>query len=86
MNMCIHGTISTGVETLRARVEYNMARGASEFCSEWKLSDFGNNEFVWIGNITDMDSMGAFLSTDEEVQWDKDNGCIYKIYMMSEMS
>ena len=33
-----------------------------------------------------MDSMGAFLSTDEEVQWDKDNGCIYKIYMMSEMS
>ena len=41
---------------------------------------------LWIGNITDMDSMGAFLSTDEEVQWDEDNGCIYKIYIMSEMS
>jgi len=34
MNMCIHGTIATGVETLRARVKHNMARGASEFCSE----------------------------------------------------
>ena len=55
MNMCIHGTIATGVETLRARVEHNMARGASEFCSAWKLTDAGNNEFIWLGNITDMD-------------------------------
>jgi len=33
-----------------------------------------------------MDGMGAFLSTDEEVKWDKDNGCIYKTYTMSEIS
>ena len=32
MNMCILGTIATGVETLRARVEYNMERGASKYC------------------------------------------------------
>ena len=86
MNMCIHGTIVTGVDTLRDRVEHNMARGASKFCSEWKLADTGNNEFVWLGNITDMEGMEAFLSTDEEVKWDKDNGCIYKIYAMSEIS
>ena len=86
MNMCIHGTITTGVDNLRARVEHNMARGASKFCSEWKLADTGNNEFVWLGNITDMEGMGAFLSTEEEVQGDKDNGCIYKIYAMSEIS
>ena len=86
MNMCIHGTIATGVETLRARVEHNMARGASEFCSAWKLTDAGNNEFIWLGNITDMDGMGAFLSTEEEVQWDKDNGCVYKLYTMEEMT
>ena len=41
---------------------------------------------MWLGNITDMDGMGAFLSTDEEVKWDKDNGCVYKAYTMSEMS
>ena len=63
MNMCIHGTIATGVDTLRDRVEHNMARGASKFCSEWKLADTGNNEFVWLGNITDMDGMEAFLRT-----------------------
>ena len=52
--MCIHGTISTGVETLRARVEYNMARGAGEFCSEWKLSDFGNNEFSCFNDLIEL--------------------------------
>ena len=33
-----------------------------------------------------MNGMGAFLSTDEEMKWDKDNGCVYKGYNMSEMS
>ena len=86
MNMCIYGIIETGVETLRARVEYNMERGANKFCSDWKLADTGDNGFVWLGNINDMAGMGAFLSTAEEAKWDKDNGCIYKIYTMSEMS
>ena len=47
MNMCILGTIATGVETLRARVEFNMERGANKFCSDWTLIDTGNNGFVW---------------------------------------
>ena len=85
MNLCLLGTIANGVETLRARVEYNMERGASEFCCEWTLADIGNNGFVWLGNITDMDGMGSFLNTDEEIKWDRDNGCVYKIYTMSEM-
>ena len=46
MDMCIHGIIATGVETLRARVEHNMTSGASVFCSEWKLTDAGNNKFI----------------------------------------
>jgi hypothetical protein len=86
MNMCLHGTIASGVGTLRARVQYNMERGASEFCSEWTLADTGNNGFVWLGNITNMDGMGAFLSSDEEVKWEKDNGCVYKTYTMSKIS
>ena len=70
MNMCILGTIATGVETLRARVEYNMERGASKYCSEWKL--FTTEIMVLYGqNITDMEGMGAFLTTDEEIKWIK---------------
>ena len=63
-----------------------MARGPTEFCSEWKLTDAKNDEFVWLGNITNMDRMGVFLSTEEEIQWDKDNSCVYKIYTMDEIS
>ena len=84
--MCLLGTIATGVETLGARVTHNMERGASEFCSEWTLADTGNHGFGWLGNITDMDGMGAFLSTDEEMKWDRDNRCVYKIFTMSKMS
>ena len=86
MNMCIYGKIATGVETLRLRVQHNMARGASEFCSEWQLTDAGNNEFIWLGNINNMDGMATFLSPDEEIQWDKDNGCVYKLYTMDEIT
>ena len=86
MNMCLHGTIATGIETLRVRVQHNMDRGANEFCSEWTLADTGNNGFIWLGNISDMDSMGAFLSSDEEIKWDEDNGVVYKTYIMSEAS
>ena len=68
MNMCILGTIDLGVETLRTRVEHDMERGANKFCLDWKLADTGNNGFAWLGNTTDMDSMGALLSTEEEVK------------------
>ena len=56
-----------------------MERGAGNFCSEWTLANIGNNSFVWLGNITDTDGMGAFLSTAEETKWDSDNGCVHKI-------
>ena len=82
MNMCLHGVIVTGVETLRARVNYNMQRDGSKFCSEWPPADTGNNGSGELGNITDMD---AFLGTDEEIKWDRDNGCVYKIYNMFKM-
>lgn len=85
MNLCIHGVIASGVDTLRDRVEHNMAKGGSEFCTEWSLADLGDNKFIWLGNITDMEAMGAMLSTPEEVQWDNDNGAVYKVYSMAEM-
>ena len=63
-----------------------MERGAGEFCSEWKLANTGNNGFVWLGNITDLNGMSVFLSTNEEIKWDKDKGSVYKIYTIFELS
>ena len=43
-------------------------------------------EFMACMNVTDMEAMGAFMSSPEELQWDKDNGCVYKLYTMEEMA
>ena len=75
--------ITSELETLKARVKYNMERGASKFCSGLKLADTGNYGFVCFGNITDVDAMGSFLNSDKEIKWDKDNGCIHKVYTIS---
>ena len=65
MNLCMNGTIESGVETLRARVEYNMGvKGGSEFCSEWHLADLGNNKFVWLGNDR-VDGSSVHLKTKD---------------------
>jgi len=36
-------------------------------------------------NVTDMEALGAFMSDPAEVQWDQDNGAVYKAYSMQEM-
>ena len=36
-------------------------------------------------NCTNMEEMGKFMSRPEEMQWDKDNGAVYKAYLMEEM-
>lgn len=60
-----------------------MEIGASKYFSEWKLADTVNKGFVFLENITVMDE---FMTADEEVKWDKYNGCVYKMYIMYEMS
>ena len=71
MNLCINGTIESSVDTLRARVEYNMdVKGGNAFCAEWHLSDLWEIKFIWLGNIINMGAMGAMLNTAKGAQWD----------------
>ena len=87
MNICMIGTIESGLDTLRARVIHNMeVKGGNEFVSEWHLVGLGDNKFSWFGNITDMEAMGAMMSDPEEVAWDEENGAVYKVYSIAEMT
>ena len=70
------------METLKARVEFNMERGASKFCSEWILAD--TEIIVLCGWVTLQIWMPYTFFIIEEIQWE-DNGCVYKLYNMSEM-
>ena len=60
--------------------------GAGEFVTEWRFAEVGEKEFMACMNISDMEAMGAFMSSPEELQWDKDNGCEYTVYGMEEMT
>ena len=57
-----------------------------QWISEYRLADLGNNEVMCAMNCTNMEAMGAFMADPAEMQWDKDNGAVYKAYMMSEMT
>ena len=54
--------------------------------TEWRFAELGEKEFMACMNVTDMDAMGAFMNSPEELQWDKDNGCEYTVYGMEEMT
>ena len=48
-------------------------------------ADLGDGEVMCVMNCTNMEEMGKFMSSPEEMQWDKDNGAVYKAYLMEEM-
>ena len=72
-------------EALKAKMATDMAGPAGEFCSEYRLADLGNGEVMFCANVTNFEKMGAFMSNPAEVQWDKDNGAVYKVYTLEEM-
>ena len=81
----MHGKIEAGFEVLKAKVEADMAGPAGEFCTEYRLADLGGGEIMFCANVTDFEKMRAFMSNPSEVQWDKDNGAVYKVYTLEEM-
>ena len=85
MNVFMHGTCAAGFSVLKAKIEKDMAGPAGEWVSDYRLADLDNNELMFAANVTDFEAMGAFMSNPAEVQWDKDNGVVYKVYTLEEM-
>ena len=86
MNVFVRGTVEAGANVLHAKIKADMAAGAGDFVTEWRFAELGEKEFMACMNVTDMEAMGAFMSSPEELQWDKDNGCEYTVYGMEVMT
>ena len=86
MNVFIRGTIATGAHVLHEKIKQDIKAGAGEFLTEWRFAEVSEKEFMACMNVTDMEAMGAFMNSPEELQWDKDNGCKYTVYCMGEMT
>ena len=85
MNVFFHGTIEAGFDVLKAKIESDMAGPMGAHVVEYRLADLGGGEVMCVMNCTNMEEMGKFMSSPEEMQWDKDNGAVYKAYLMEEM-
>ena len=85
MNVFSHGKIEVGFDVLKAKFEKNMAGPMSAWISEYRPADLGGGEVMCAMNCTNTEEMGKFMSSPEEMQWDKDNGANYKGYFMEEM-
>ena len=85
MNVFFHGTIEAGFDVLKAKIASDVAGPMSAHITEYRLADLGNGEVMCTMNCTDMEEMGKFMSSPEEMKWDKDNGAVYKAYFMDEM-
>jgi|TARA_A200000113_G_scaffold147323_1_gene132600 hypothetical protein len=86
MNIFFHGTIEAGFNAIKGKLAKDMAGPMGQWITEYRIADLGNNEVMCAMNCTDMEALGAFMSDPAEIQWDKDNGAVYKAYMMSEMT
>ena len=86
MNIFFHGTIEAGFNAIKGKLEKDMAGPMGQWITEYRIADLGNNEVMCAMNCTDMEALGAFMSDPAEMQWDKDNGAVYKAYIMSEMT
>ena len=86
MNIFFHGTIEAGFNAIKGKLAKDMAGPMGQWITEYRIADLGNNEVMCAMNCTDMEALGAFMSDPAEIQWDKDNGAVYKAYKMSEMT
>ena len=85
MNVFFHGTIEAGFDVLKAKIESDMAGPMGAHVTEYLLAYLGGGEVMCGMNCTNMEEMGKFMSSPEKMQWDKDNGAVYKAYLMEEM-
>ena len=85
VNVFFTGKVAAGFDATKARVEEDMKVALGLFVSDYKLANLGNDEFMMSANVNDFEKMGEFISNPERMQWDKDNGAVYKGYTLSEM-
>ena len=58
----------------------------SKFVDNYNVAKLDENKSIIVMNVIDFESLQSFMSADEMLQWDKDNGYIYKLYTMDEIS
>lgn len=84
MNTCIISTFTCSYEEFLDMFERTKPNW-SKFVSNYNVAKLDENKSIIVMNVIDFESLQSFMSTDEMLQWDKDNGCIDYVYSMESM-
>ena len=85
MNICMVSEYRCTFEEFEAVVKQSEEE-TSAFITEYELVKVSDHKSILLLNCTDMDALGAFMSTPQMEQWDEDNGCVDIIYTMERIN
>ncbi len=85
MNICMVSEYRCTFEEFEAVVKQSEEE-TSAFITEYELVKVSDHKSILLLNCTDMDALGAFMSTPQMKQWDEDNGCVDIIYTMERIN
>ena len=85
MNICMVSEYRCTFEEFEAVVKQSEEE-TSAFITEYELIKVNDHKSILLINCTDLDAVGAFMSTPQLKQWDEDNGCVDIVYSMERIN
>jgi len=85
MNICMVSEYRCTFEEFEAVVKQSEEE-TSAFITEYELIKVNDHKSILLINCTDLDALGAFMSTPQLKQWDEDNGCVDIVYSMERIN
>jgi len=80
INTMVRATYTCSWEEIQKRITDDMNGEPGQWIGEWSLIREGDNGMVWLGEITDFNAFGAFMSDPEENEKDKSMGLDIKVF------
>ena len=75
MNVCIVSEYNRTFDQFKDLVEESQTE-VGAWVSGYELVKVNDHKSILLMNVKDMDALGAFMTTPEMKQWDKENGCV----------
>ena len=85
MNICMVSEYRCTFEEFEAVVKQSEEE-TSAFITEYELIKVNDHKSILLINCTDLDALGAVMSTPQLKQWDEDNGCVDIVYSMERIN
>ena len=85
MNVCMVSEYNCTFDEFKDLVEESQAE-VGAWVSGYELVKVNDHKSILLMNVTDMESMRAFMTTPEMKQWDEENGCVDIVYSMERIN